>query len=72
MSTLKSKGMWNNSVLLYSADNGGDDLGCNWPLRGSKHTNWEGGMRYDFELALWLLAELMVVLEWSNSCPVSV
>jgi arylsulfatase A-like enzyme len=41
ISTLKSKGMWNNSLILYSADNGGTDLGCNWPLRGSKHTNWE-------------------------------
>ena len=43
--TLKAKGMWKNSALLYSADNGGTDLGSNWPLRGSKHTNWEGGMR---------------------------
>ena len=45
MDTLKAKGMWKNSALLYSADNGGTDLGSNWPLRGSKHTNWEGGMR---------------------------
>lgn len=44
-STLKAKGMWDNSVLLYCADNGGTDRGSNWPLRGSKHSNWEGGMR---------------------------
>jgi len=43
--TLKAKGMWDNSVLFYSADNGGTDRGSNWPLRGSKHSNWEGGMR---------------------------
>lgn len=24
--------MWHNSVLLYSADNGGTDRGSNWPL----------------------------------------
>lgn len=35
--TLKAKGMYANSVLFYSADNGGTDRGSNWPLRGSKH-----------------------------------
>lgn len=43
--TLKAKGMWDNTVLFYCADNGGTDRGSNWPLRGSKHSNWEGGMR---------------------------
>jgi arylsulfatase B len=43
--TLKSKHMWQNSVLFYCADNGGTDRGSNWPLRGTKHSNWEGGMR---------------------------
>eukprot|EP00966_Prymnesium_polylepis_P068645 1594489-Prymnesium_polylepis.1 len=42
---LKAKGMWENSVLWYSADNGGTDRGSNWPLRGTKHSNWEGGLR---------------------------
>lgn len=37
--------MWANSVLFYSADNGGTDRGSNWPLRGAKHSNWEGGLR---------------------------
>ena len=43
--TLKAKEMWQHSVLFYSADNGGTDRGSNWPLRGAKHSNWEGGMR---------------------------
>eukprot|EP01052_Picozoa_sp_SAG31_P019295 SAG31_NODE_1401_length_8497_cov_4.386640_2_plen_673_part_00 len=43
--TLKTKGMWSNSVVFYTADNGGTDRGSNWPLRGAKHSNWEGGMR---------------------------
>jgi hypothetical protein len=43
--TLKRKDMWSNTVILYSADNGGTDRGSNWPLRGTKHSNWEGGMR---------------------------
>eukprot|EP00041_Stephanoeca_diplocostata_P016927 m.336074 g.336074 ORF g.336074 m.336074 type:complete len:653 (-) comp20530_c0_seq11:146-2104(-) len=43
--SLHDKGMWNTTVLFYSADNGGVNRGSNWPLRGEKHTNWEGGMR---------------------------
>ena len=45
VATLKTKGMWANSVIFYSADNGGTDRGSNWPLRGTKHSNWEGGLR---------------------------
>jgi arylsulfatase A-like enzyme len=43
--TLKAKDMWLNTVIFYCADNGGTDRGSNWPLRGTKHSNWEGGMR---------------------------
>lgn len=45
VSTLKTKHMWKNTVIFYCADNGGTDRGSNWPLRGTKHSNWEGGMR---------------------------
>ena len=27
---LKAKGMWANTVMFYSADNGGTDRGSNW------------------------------------------
>lgn len=42
---LHSKGMWPSTLVVYSADNGGVTSGVNYPLRGEKHTNWEGGMR---------------------------
>lgn len=34
-------------LIVFSADNGGDvtNAGCNYPLRGSKYTDFEGGVR---------------------------
>eukprot|EP00041_Stephanoeca_diplocostata_P005028 m.54816 g.54816 ORF g.54816 m.54816 type:complete len:557 (+) comp15529_c0_seq2:411-2081(+) len=42
---IKEKGMWDNTLLVYSSDNGGRDEGINYPFRGEKRTNFEGGMR---------------------------
>tara|TARA_B110000208_G_scaffold61718_1_gene80170 strand:+ start:64 stop:1842 length:1779 start_codon:yes stop_codon:yes gene_type:complete len=49
--TLKRKNMWDNTVVVFSSDNGGPVYcdGCaganNWPLRGGKASNWQGGIR---------------------------
>eukprot|EP01060_Flectonema_neradi_P003217 TRINITY_DN12063_c0_g1_i1.p1 TRINITY_DN12063_c0_g1~~TRINITY_DN12063_c0_g1_i1.p1 ORF type:complete len:531 (+),score=77.68 TRINITY_DN12063_c0_g1_i1:49-1641(+) len=44
---LERVGMVDDTVIIFSTDNGGrvGDAGNNYPLRGQKATNWEGGVR---------------------------
>lgn len=47
---LKQKGMWEDTLVVFHADNGGEILadfcaGNNYPLRGGKFSNFEGGVR---------------------------
>ena len=45
--TLRRAAMWDNTILVFLSDNGGGvhRSGSNWPLRGSKHSLFEGGTR---------------------------
>lgn len=43
---LKTKSMFNNTLIVMSSDNGGDlPVGNNFPHKGGKFSNWEGGIR---------------------------
>ena len=48
---LKQKGMWDNTVIFFQSDNGGPSFAGsshtanNYPLKGTKMANWEGGVR---------------------------
>jgi arylsulfatase I/J len=39
--------MYDNTFLIFSSDNGGPIAGGanNYPMRGGKFSNWEGGIR---------------------------
>ena len=46
-----NNGMWNNTLLVFASDNGGPVYNngtpgaSNYPLKGGKMSNWEGGIR---------------------------
>ena len=43
--TIKAQGLWDDTLLIITSDNGGVGPGNNYPFRGMKATPWEGGTR---------------------------
>jgi arylsulfatase A-like enzyme len=54
VAALKETGAWENTLLFFFSDNGGPlaQSADNSPLRGGKHTDYEGGVRTPF-LVVW-------------------
>ena len=50
---LETNGWMENSIIVVASDNGGCPScgGSNYPLRGLKHTYWEGGNKVTNRLA---------------------
>jgi arylsulfatase A-like enzyme len=49
---IKARGLEHDTLIVFHSDNGGSGNGGNAPLRGSKSTMWEGGLRVPF-IARW-------------------
>lgn len=53
VAALKETGAWENTLIFFFSDNGGPlaQSADNTPLRGGKHTDYEGGVRTPFLVA---------------------
>lgn len=45
LSALKAAGRENDTLVIFTSDNGGERFSYNWPFRGEKLTVYEGGVR---------------------------
>lgn len=49
MEAMKAKDMWDNTLVIFTSDNGGPiyigGSANNYPLKGGKYSDWEGGIR---------------------------
>jgi arylsulfatase A-like enzyme len=45
LSALKAERLENNTLVIFTSDNGGERFSFNWPFRGEKFDVYEGGVR---------------------------
>lgn len=69
---LQARSFWENTLLVFVADNGGPlDHSTNAPLRGGKHTFWEGGVRVEAFLAGGILPNSLRNTTWGGMAHAS-
>jgi len=56
INTLKEEGIFDNTIFIFTSDNG-PELGSAYPLRGRKAQTWEGGQR------------VPAIISWPNKFP---
>jgi arylsulfatase A-like enzyme len=44
LDTLETLGLMENTIIVFTSDNGGLPHGCSLPFQGGKHSLWEGGV----------------------------
>lgn len=68
LALVRELGQHENTLTIFQSDNGGSGNGGNAPLRGTKSTMWEGGLRVPF-IAHWpgKLPAGYVTDEWLSS-----
>lgn len=78
---LQRTGMWASTLIAFSSDNGGPitQAANNYPLRGGKHSHFEGGVRVAaFVAGGWLPAarrgavvdDLIAIEDWCAAATV--
>src|SRR6185436_15070389 len=45
LTALARAGLAQNTVVIFTSDNGGERFSYNWPFTGAKFSLWEGGIR---------------------------
>ncbi len=56
INTLKNEGIFDNTIFIFTSDNG-PELGSAYPFRGKKAQTWEGGQR------------VPAIISWPNKIP---
>ena len=72
---LQAKGMWDNTLMVVAADNGGSltqNMQSNYPLRGGKYSWLEGGIRTTAWVTGGMLPPSMRGTNLSSSHPIAV
>merc|ERR1712176_1386398 len=45
MKLVQKKDMYHDMLIVFTSDNGADNCGNNYPLKGVKNSMWDGGIR---------------------------